>query len=634
MKQRQFGFTLIELMGGLLIGSMLLVGLGAMINSSMSNTKAQQTALQQSQAADAARKFMANQYSALLSATSGGTTRAVPFSTSVSPPLTQPITDFLPPNFSVSVHPYNKTFCLLVRQRPPLPSTKLDALLITEGGADQVVSGKLNPHAIPFTDLAYIAANSGQGGGYISGAPLGNLGGTLEARGAYSSWRVDGSTIPTLANFTSANCGTAVKAGQLATAIFYEGPGQYTTDFLYRNAVPNRPDLNTMTTPIAMGAGTAAQVKEDDPCPSGTLTGTIAVSNTASADGIGGRVLSCRSGTWQRQGNLFWRNPVAQYSDLASLTNAALRATIDPLDPRPNATGDVRMVKTPPSLFTGPGNTTVAKQQPPRPYSWDGTTWQALSSDQYGVLTTPEIQISRNNVKKGDNCNIGSPAGAPSVPVGRLATDENGLVLSCQYKDAATNVWSTLSTLQVGDTEPPKTWIILWNDSLPAGVPWDSPTPGNTAWWPHGWITYYPANDWYSAVMSRTVVPTRDGVVVANATANMSRQLWNDPSLMAQIQIQLQLYDKDTGQLVGSTDSMPNPFSNAAAVASVTLSKAVPKNTNGYELKILTNWCLYIYPTPGYPASGIYNRANYQNTTGTWVEKTPLHTTWNMDLFY
>jgi len=628
MKKQQAGFTLIELMGGILVASVMLLGLGAMINSSITDTKAQQAAFQQSQAAEAAKKYIANQYSALLSATSGGTTAAIPFTTTVTAPMTQPMTAFMPSSFSASTHVFNKTFCLLVRQRPPLPSTKLDALLITEGGADQTVAGKLNPSAIAFTDLAYIAANSGQGGGYISGAPLGNLGGTLEARGAYGSWHVDSTTTPTLANFTSANCGSAVKAGQLATAIFYEGPGQYTTDFLYRNAVPSRPDLNTMTTPIAMGAGTAAQVKEDDPCPSPIQPGTIAVSNALSADGIGGRVLSCRNGTWQRQGDLFWRNPVVQYTDLANLSNAVQRALVDPLDPRPNVIGDVRMVKTPPTLYTGPGNTTIPKPQTPRLFSWDGTSWQALATDQYGVLTTPEIQITRNNVIKGDNCNTGSPIGAPPVPIGRLATDANGLVLSCQYKDPTTNVWSTQSTMQLGDTEPAKTWIILWNNSI-VGVPWDSPTPTNTAWWPHDWLIYYPTNHWYSAIITRTIVPIRDGLVVANATANMSRQLWNDPSLMAQVQVIAQLYDKDTGLLIGSTDSMPNQFTNSAAIASVTLSKVVPKNTNGYELRILTNWCLYNYPT-----SGIYDRANYLNSVGVWIEKTPLHTTWNMDLLY
>jgi hypothetical protein len=614
MKKRQYGFTFVELMGTLLVASMMVIGVNAMIDSAMNDTKTQQAALQQSQAADAAKKYIANQYAALLTATGGGATKAVPFTTAVTAPMTQPMTDFLPASFAVGNHAYGKTFCLLVRQRPPLPSTKLDALLITEGGADQSIAGKFNPNAIAFTDLAYIAANAGQGGGYISGAPLGNLGGALEARGAYNSWRVDGTTAPTLANFTGANCGTAVKAGQLATAIFYEGPGQYTTDFMYRNAVPNRPELNKMTTPIGMGAGSAAQVKEDDPCLAPIQPGTIAVSNAASADGIVGRVLSCRNGSWQRQGNLSWRNPVAQYTDLALLPAA------DTTDPRPNAIGDVRMVKAPPALSSGP--------QPPRPFTWNGSTWQALTADQYGVLTTPEIQISRNNINKGDNCNTGSPAGAPPVPIGRLATDANGLVYSCQYKDATTNVWGTQSTMQVGDSEPAKTWIILWNSTI-AGVPWDSPTPANTAFWPHAWLIYYPSNHWYSAIMTRTIVPARDGVIVANATANMSRQFMEDKTLEAQVQVVIQLYDKDTGLLIGSTDSMPNKFKDSAAVASVTLSKVVTKNTSGYELRILTNWCLYNYPT-----SGIYDRANYKNSVGVWIEKTPLHTTWNMDLLY
>ena len=73
MKRTQQGMTMIETMAALAIATMLMLGLSEMINSSLDEVKGQQTALHQAQVANAARKYMAANYAALVAATAGGT---------------------------------------------------------------------------------------------------------------------------------------------------------------------------------------------------------------------------------------------------------------------------------------------------------------------------------------------------------------------------------------------------------------------------------------------------------------------------------------------------------------------------------------------------------------------------------
>lgn len=407
MKRTQQGMTVIETLAALAIATMLMLGLSSMVDSSLDDVKGQQTALHQAQVVNAARKYISAHYADLVAGTAGtvGTITVAQLKTG----------GFLPDGFS-STNVYNQTPCVLVRQ----PSSgKLDALVATYGG-----------QAIPELGLRLMAMQAGQGGGYISSTTPGT------ARGAswtlvttdYRNVACDGATVLTGA---AGNDG-----GHLVSSLFYDGPGQLSTDFLYRNAVPGRPELNQMNTPIHMVPGSGAQAVENDStdprCTVASGTGKIAV------DAFG-RVLSCQAGVWKRQGSAFWRDPVATYADLPATGNND---------------GDVRMV-------------TGLK----RGFTWNGTGWTALAVDQNGDLQVPGMltadlvklnQVVVNNAACSDD--------------GMIARDATGLTLSCQSgrwrspldfrltKLAYSQTW----TVHVGDGSPDFTMDIA---SLPGARP-------------------------------------------------------------------------------------------------------------------------------------------------------------------
>jgi hypothetical protein len=192
---------------------------------------------------------------------------------------------------------------------------------------------------------------------------------------------------------TMALTGSAANdGGHLVSSLFFDGPGQLASDYLSRNAVPGRPEANQMNTTIHMMPGTDAQAVEDnalDPrCTAASGTGKIAV------DAFG-RVLSCQSGVWKRQGSGSWENPVAAHADLP---------------PGGNDAGDVRMVT-----------------ELNRAFTWNGTDWVALAVDQNGNFSVPGTltaglvqlnQIVVANTTCSDN--------------GTIARDAAGLTLSCQ----------------------------------------------------------------------------------------------------------------------------------------------------------------------------------------------------------
>ena len=366
MPKPQQGFTLIELMGALAIGALMVIGLSAMIDRSLDDSKGQQAALHQAQVSAAALKYISQNYTALAGA--GGATADSPQAVPVSALVTLGL---LPASFNAS-NAYGQTPCLLVLQSQP---NRLDALLVTEGGTP-----------IPDKDIAYIAGNAGQGGGYItSDAPA-------QARGAFGSWSLGASRVQALSTYLSKSCsGTIAARGHLATAIFYDGPGQLSTDFVYRNTVANHPELNQMTTALGM----RKVVREDSS--DALCSSADASSNGRIAVDAGGVVLSCQSGIWRRHGAGSWKEPVATFADLPPATAG-------------NQLGDVRMVTALHLAFI-----------------WDNGAWCPLAVDQDGNLNVPgnmkaqTVQITQV-VNAGTRCEQN----------GVMAIDASGMGISCQ----------------------------------------------------------------------------------------------------------------------------------------------------------------------------------------------------------
>ncbi|MFC0402790.1 shufflon system plasmid conjugative transfer pilus tip adhesin PilV [Paraburkholderia rhizosphaerae] len=270
---RQRGFTVIELLAALAIGSMVMAGIAMMINTSLEDARGQQAALYQSQLAQASAQLI-QQNATALSAAATATTPVVvklqgtPFKLST----------YLPDGVQ-GQNAYGQTPCLLVYATS---NGALQGLLVTEGGM-----------TIPDAQLGYIAANAGPGGGSI---PLThNPGGA--ALGAYGAWSI---ATPNPANVSCSSTKTGV--GHLVSEIFPDNSQGRNADFLYRVSVPGNPTANTMQVPIVL-----AQQIDFTPCTA--PAGSVAADSASN-------VVTCRGGQWQPVASLHWRDPVEAAADL------------------------------------------------------------------------------------------------------------------------------------------------------------------------------------------------------------------------------------------------------------------------------------------------------------------------------
>jgi type II secretory pathway pseudopilin PulG len=354
-RQSQRGFSLLEMMAALAIGMFMLLGLSTLLDSSLQDTKSQQTAQHQVLFSGAAKRYLDDNYTNLLAAPNPvGTTVAVTLAT-----LQAPVA-YLPPSFTAK-NAYQQTPCMLVRKNT---ATQLEVLLVTEGGTP-----------IPDADIGYVAANANTGGGAITYVTPKVPASGLIARGAYGSWMLDNtSSVPSLSDFTAANCsGTPADNGHLATALFY-GVGQTAADFLYRNPNGN-PAYNTMSTPIGMAN---AAIKVID-----TACGPTA----ALAVDLNGHMLTCDLTTnkWADPlTNSTWKAPVASYATLPPV--ATTKA------------GDVYA-----TLDTG------------RAYMSNGGGWTPLALDQNGSMTM-EGNLTMN--------------GTPGVPGGTEPSGTGNVIMT------------------------------------------------------------------------------------------------------------------------------------------------------------------------------------------------------------
>ncbi len=402
--RRQRGMTLIEVLAALAIASALLVGLSTMIGDSIDEVREQQAALQQAQVVAAASRYLAANYSGLVTSTNGGAVTAV----TVAQLKTA---GFLPAGFAAT-NPYQQGACVLVRQ--PTPG-RLDALVAGYGGT-----------AIPDRAIAAVAMMAGQGGGYVSAAqPAKARGSSWElATAAYQGVACGGTTV---LNGTAGHDG-----GHLVSGLFYDGPGQLSTDFLYRDTVPGRPQLNQMNTPLGFAGAALVTL--------GTACGGAAAIGIDSASRA---VLTCGAdGLWQSGST--WKAPVANFDDLPTTGNTV---------------GDVRMVT---ALNRG--------------FTYSGSKWVALAADEKGDLhvsgtvsgdtavvsggtVTAENTITSNHggikgdwvvgrtwmegptlylneaVAPGTPCNILNPDGSTTYNIGSFKKDANGVLMSCQPPD-------------------------------------------------------------------------------------------------------------------------------------------------------------------------------------------------------
>lgn len=329
----QRGMALLEILGALAIGAILLTGLATVMDGSIEDVKGQQAAYYQSQIVAAGQKYIA--------ANSGSLKTSLPSGSSL---VAVGVPDLIAGHFlsanTAARNVYGQTPCVLVRQPDPVSRPgQFDALVVTSGG-----------QPIPDRAIAMVAANAGPGGGYIAGTD------PAIAKGA--AWSSSTSFYRTASCAGgSALSGGAADAGHLASNLFYDGPGQVAADFLYRDAVPGHPELNRMNTPIRM-AGTAL-VSMGASCLNAAGVPEAGVAIDTATRGL---AVCGTAGVWTSPSQ--WKEPVASF---ASLPTAG------------SVPGDVRIV-----------------QDLSRAFSWNGSNWVALAVDENGNLDVPGMLTAKN----------------------------------------------------------------------------------------------------------------------------------------------------------------------------------------------------------------------------------------------
>jgi len=308
---------------------------------------------------------------------------------------------YLPPGFE-PVSPFGQSYSIRIYKAAP---TTLQTMIVGSGGS---TIGEL--------DLRRIAQLVGAKGGYISAAD------TTKVQGSYGGWAMP---------FT--NFGTSPGAGKVAVALFFQDGG-VVSDFVYRNAVPGHPELNTMTTPLVMGS---VQV----------VGSACATTGAISQDG-NGAVISCQAGEWKTQGSSYWQDPVATFGALPVCNAASAWQT---------------RVVTSPSVGSGP-----------RPYTCDGVGWQPLAINDVGnIVVAGNASLGSATIsgsatvdqvvanKLSGNLQISQTAvdDAACGGEGRIASSavNSGVILSCQ-----SGVWRRMSgqwRIQDGVSCTTRSWL-------------------------------------------------------------------------------------------------------------------------------------------------------------------------------
>jgi hypothetical protein len=412
-----------------------------------------------------------------------------------------------------------------------------------------------------------VAAHAGRGGGQIVASEPG------VAQGAFGGWRLQ------LAAYEAVSCGApepgAAEANRLASALFFDGPQSSAVDYLYRREVPGHPELNAMEVPLAM-QGRAVAVENDSADP--MCNASDALSQGRISVNAQGQVLSCQSGVWRRQGSAYWKDPVPTAAALPSVDN------------RP---GDVRL-----TLDTS------------RAFAWTGTRWQALAVDENGNFNVPGTSTGRylqvTSVEGVDAACSGD---------GLISRDASGLLLTC-----LDGRWRSQASQELDYTETGGS-ILMRNDH--AAYP-----PGTSFY--DGGFSYDAPNDTVSAVVRRELLPVKDGLIITNVNATMNVGDTSNSTRTGQMTLVVRVVNRDNGAVIATNRSTSPRIVNDATTLAVTLSKAAPRNRNGYGLEMLVFWTTF----RGSYAGNFYDRANYRNAAGQTVEQTPLQMHWSVDLTY
>ena len=105
-----------------------------------------------------------------------------------------------------------------------------------------------------------------------------------------------------------------------------------------------------------------------------------------------------------------------------------------------------------------------------------------------------------------------------------------------------------------------------------------------------------------------------------------------DPNQFGQIELYTYVYDRDTGNALGNPAHSHERFrSTCCATVGTTLTIALPKNVNGYQISILVQWSV-LNPSL-YPAGNRYGDAWTTSLVDSSVyPRIPLTVNFDMDV--
>lgn len=215
------GFTLLEMIAVMMIMGFITIFIANYINMGVEEISKKAAAQQLKDVAEAARLYIADNYS-MLQNTATDTTAAVVTLANLTGG------GYLPA--SIGTNPWNQTYTVYVLE--PI-GKNLEGLVLTSGGMSS--GDSFQNRLMPAT-----AALAGIVGGYVPSGKMASQP-TNVIQGAFGAWKLDisGTTIP--------NPGP----GHLAAYVpFAENAA--TSDYLYRSAVPGHPEANQMWTDLDM----------------------------------------------------------------------------------------------------------------------------------------------------------------------------------------------------------------------------------------------------------------------------------------------------------------------------------------------------------------------------------------------
>lgn len=253
--KNQRGFSLIETMFVLLLITLAVSGAFVWQERYYESLNQKETAQHAKLVADAAGKYVKDNYSAVLAA-AGPTTPAT-----ITVAMLR-ATNYLPSGFS-DRNNYGQTYT--IRAIEPTANL-LQTVVLTTGGS-----------TIPELGIRRIAKLIGAKGGYISTTN------TALIQGSSGGWQIP------LAPYS-----VSPGAGRIGTALFVED-GAVINDYLHRSAVPGHPEVNRMNTAINMNS--------NDITNGGVVTAATINGGTVNSFG------HTTAGAWlQTSGNNGWRN--------------------------------------------------------------------------------------------------------------------------------------------------------------------------------------------------------------------------------------------------------------------------------------------------------------------------------------